>query len=119
MADEEDDDNNVSRTVVRAVQTLYNRLGGGITGSTVASTKKVQTVPGHRLRTTSNNGGNDVYDDTAALVFLTAAVVNVVISSDDAILSESPSSPAPANSSGFPNDGTVLFCFKLQKYYII
>lgn len=104
---EEDDDDHVSIVVGSAVQTLYNRLGGGgVIGPTVASTKKVQTSPGHRLRPTSNNGGNDVYDDTAALVFLTAAVVNVVINSGDATLADSPSSPAPANSSGFPNNGT-------------
>lgn len=104
MTDEDDDDVDASKIVGRGVQTLYNRLGGGVVGSTMASTKKVQTSSG-RLRTTSNNSGGDGYDDTAALAFLTAAVVNVVIISGDVIVKDLPSSPAPANSSGFPNDG--------------
>lgn len=100
---DDDDDDNVAAIVERAVQALYKRLDSGVAGTTAPSVKKVPTLVGHRMRTTSNNGaGADDYDDAAALAFLTAAVVDVVIGSSTS--AESPSSPAPA-SSGSQNDG--------------
>ncbi|KAL5238430.1 hypothetical protein ACI65C_005840 [Semiaphis heraclei] len=97
----EDDDVNVAAVVGRAVQTLYKRLNGGtVTGSTVTSTKKVQTT-GHRLRPTLN-GGVDDYDDAAALAFLTAAVVDVSLGGG--ATGESHSTPVPANASGSSNE---------------
>jgi len=98
----EDDDIDVAAVVGRAVQTLYKRLNGGtVAGSTVTSTKKVQTA-GHRLRPTLNSGVDD-YDDAAALAFLTAAVVDVALGGG--ATAESHSTPVPANSAGSSNDG--------------
>lgn len=101
----EDDDVDVAAVVGRAVQTLYKRLNGGtVAGSTVTSTKKVQTA-GHRLRPTLNSGADD-YDDAAALAFLTAAVVDVTLGGG--ATAESHSTPVPTNSSGSLNDGKCL-----------
>lgn len=101
-----DDEDDISSIVGRAVQTLYKRLNNGVTGSTApSSVAKKGPATGHRLRTSSNNGGGDgdEYDDAAALVFLSAAIVDVAVGA--AALTDPPSSPAPANSSGPPADG--------------
>lgn len=104
----ENNDEDEAAIVERAVQTLYERLNAGASASTVASTKEVPAA-GHRIQTSSNNGKNsagDDYDDAAALAFLTAAVVEVNYGGAPAAVS--PSSPAPANSSGSQNDGKFL-----------
>jgi len=93
--DEDEDDYDVAIIVERAVQTLYKRLEGGVTGTSATSAKKVPvTAGGHRVR--------DDYDDTAALAFLTAAVVDVVVGGEP--MDETTSSPVPANNSSGPSD---------------
>lgn len=113
-----DEDNDDAETVVEnAVETLYKRLNSGVASSTAASTKKVLAT-GKRVHSGSSNGGDD-YDDTAALAFLTAAVVDVIVgsgSSDNSgAWAETPSSPAPANSSGPPTDGECCISLKIYQ----